>query len=275
MVERIVLRAGAAGAVLDPGAGGRIAALQVDGRDLLLTEGWGPIAWGCYPMVPWAGRLRDGILRWAGEVHRLPTDLLPPHAIHGTLVEASWDVEEAGEAAATLAADLGPPWPFGGRAVHRVRLTPGGLEAELEVAAADRPMPAIVGWHPWFPRVLGDAAGAAAGAPVEIDLPAGGMLVRGADGLPTGAVARPIPPGPWDDCFVDLAGPPRIRWPGALEVAIASDAKFWVVYDEREEAVCVEPQTGPPNGLATGQHAVVEPGAPLVASMCLSWRRLS
>ena len=45
---------------------------------------------------------------------------------------------------------LAAPWPFGGRAIHRVTLTPGGLRAELEVHAGDRPMPAIVGWHPWF-----------------------------------------------------------------------------------------------------------------------------
>ena len=141
-----------------------------------------------------------------------------------------------------------------------MRLTPAGLHAELEVQAGDRPMPAIVGWHPWFRRVLRDAAGAAVGGPVIVDLDAGGMLRRGADGLPDGTVVRPIPPEPWDDCFVDVAGAPGVHWPGALEVRIDSDARFWVVYTEREEGVCVEPQTGPPNGLNTGEHAVVEPG---------------
>lgn len=274
MTDRIVLRAAGIEAVLDPAAGGRIAALRVDGLDVLVTEGWGPIAWGCYPMVPWAGRLRDGILRWRGEEHRLPPGMLPPHAIHGTLVETVWDVVETGAAEATLAADLGPPWPFGGRAVHRVRLGNDALHAEIEVHAGSRPMPAIVGWHPWFPRVLRDAAGAAVGGPLVVDLAAGGMLRRGADGLPTGDVVRPVPPGPWDDCFVDVAGAPGVHWPGALEVRVASDARFWVVYTERDDAVCVEPQTGPPNGLNTGEHAVVEPGSPLQAAMTISWRRL-
>jgi galactose mutarotase-like enzyme len=274
MPALVALRSGSAEAVLDPAAGGRIAALRVDGLDVLVTEGWGPIAWGCYPMVPWAGRLRDSVLRWRGEEHRLPEGLLPPHAIHGTLVEVAWDVVEAGPAGATLAADLGPPWPFGGRAVHRVLLGPAELRAELEVHATDRPMPAIVGWHPWFPRVLRDATGAAVGEPVAVDLAAGGMLRRGPDGIPTGEVVRPIPPGPWDDCFIELAGAPGVHWPGALEVRISSEAPFWVVYTQREEAVCVEPQTGPPNGLNTGEHAVVEPGSPLRAAMTISWRRL-
>jgi aldose 1-epimerase len=274
MNSRVALRAENVEAVLDPAAGGRIASLRVDGLELLVTEGWGPLAWGCYPMVPWAGRVRDGVLRWRGEEHRLPTDVLPPHAIHGTLLETAWEIVDAGPNTAAMAAALGPPWPFGGRAVHRVELTPAGLRAQLEVHAGNRPMPAIVGWHPWFPRVLRDPAGVAVGEPVIVDLAAGGMLRRGADGLPDGAVVRPIPPEPWDDCFIDVAGTPGVHWPGALEVRIESDAPCWVVYTEREEGVCVEPQTGPPNGLNTDEHAMVEPGAPLVAVMTVRWRRL-
>jgi aldose 1-epimerase len=262
-------------AVVDPGAGGRIASLRVDGLEALVTDGAGPVGWGCYPMVPWAGRVRDGVLRWRGEEHRLPTHLVPPHAIHGTLLETPWEVAEAGVTSAVMTAQLGPPWPFGGRAVHRVALTPQGLRAELEVHAAGRAMPAIVGWHPWFPRVLRDAAGSAVGAPVVVDLDAGGMLQRGADGLPDGTIVRPIPPEPWDDCFVDVAGAPGVHWPGALAVEIESDVPCWVVYTENERGVCVEPQTGPPNGLNTGEHALVEPGAPLLAAMTVRWRRLS
>ena len=91
---------------------------------------------------------------------------------------------------------------------------------------------------------------------------------------PTGDVQRPIPAGPWDHCFVDLARPPRVRWPGALEVTIESDASFYVCYTEPTHAVCVEPQTGPPDGLNTGHHFVVAPGRPLEAAMALRWRRL-
>jgi aldose 1-epimerase len=217
----------------------------------------------------------DGVLRWRGKEHRFPALLLPPHAIHGTLLERAWEVVAADAASATLAADLGPPWPYGGRVVHRVRVEADTLHAELEVLAADRPMPVTVGWHPWFPRVLRGPDGASAGGRVEVDLPAGGMLVRGRDGIPTGDVARPIPAEPWDDCFVDLDRMPAVRWPGALEVTISSDARYWVVFTEREEGVCVEPQTGPPNGLNTADHDVVEPGRPLLATMTIAWRRLA
>ena len=96
MAELVSLRAGHAEADLDPAAGGRIARLRVDGLDLILTEGFGPLAWGCYPMVPWAGRLRDGTLRWRGGEWHFPTDLTPPHAIHGTLLERPWSVVAGG-----------------------------------------------------------------------------------------------------------------------------------------------------------------------------------
>ena len=269
----VVLRVGPAEAVLDPGAGGRIAAIRVDGMDLLVMQGYGPLAWGAYPMVPWAGRLRDGLLRWDGAVHALPTHLLPPHAIHGTLVEATWETGlPTGDTTAVLEAPLGSPWPFGGRAVHRVALVAESLTATLEVHADERPFPAIVGWHPWFPRTLRRPSGAA-GSPVEVDLRASGMLLRGDDGLPTGQVV-PVPPGPWDDCFVGVTSPPVVRWPGAFEIALESDAAYWVVYTEHSAGVCVEPQTGPPDGLNTGHFTLVEPGRPLVASMTLRWRLL-
>ena len=216
----------------------------------------GPLAWGCYPMVPWAGRLRDGVLRWRGEEHRLPTDLLPPHAIHGTLLETAWEVVEPGPDAATLAADLGPPWPFGGRAVHRVALTPDGLRAELEVHAGDRPMPAIVGWHPGSARVLRDAAAPPSASRWSSTSTPGGCCAAAPTGCPTATVVRPIPPEPWDDCFVDVAGAPGVHWPGALEVRI--DERRPVLgrlHGARRTASASSPRPGRRTASTRGEHA--------------------
>lgn len=269
--DRLVLRAGRAQAAIAPAEGGRIASLRVDGLETLVTDGWGPLAWGAYPMVPWAGRLDRGILRWSGAEHRFPTHVTPPHAIHGTLMESAWAVKSAGAQDVDLVAALDAPWPFGGSVGHRIRLFDDRLETRLEVRAADRPFPAIVGWHPWFARTLRDDAGAPRGGSVVVDLPAAAMLRRGPDGLPDGTRVRPIPAGPWDDCFVELSGPPSVTWPGALRIAVESEARYVVVYTEQESGVCIEPQTGPPNGLNTDEHAVVEPGRPLVATMTLRW----
>jgi aldose 1-epimerase len=47
-----------------------------------------------------------------------------------------------------------------------------------------------------------------------------------------------------------------------------------VVFTEPEHAVCVEPQTGPPDELNLGPR-VVSPASPLVARATWRWERLS
>jgi galactose mutarotase-like enzyme len=76
------------------------------------------------------------------------------------------------------------------------------------------------------------------------------------------------PPGPWDDCFTDLHGPPVLSFEGGPVLTIESSCEHLVVYDERVEAVCVEPQTAPPDAPNLAP-TVVEPGRPLVATMTL------
>lgn len=65
-----------------------------------------------------------------------------------------------------------------------------------------------------------------------------------------------------------------LTWPGELELKISSRAEWVVVYDEQPEAVCVEPQSGPPNGL-NSLPRLVSPVDPLEISTTWTWRRLS
>lgn len=68
------LRHGAIEIDLAPQAGGRLAQIRVDGIEQLIgpDDGWpAMIAWGCYPMVPWAGRVRDGRFRFEGREYQL------------------------------------------------------------------------------------------------------------------------------------------------------------------------------------------------------------
>jgi aldose 1-epimerase len=260
--DHLELTAPGVSATVDLAAGGRIASLLVDGRELLRTAGDGPIAWGSFPMVPFAGRVRDGILTFEGVDHRLPLGL-PPHAIHGTVLGRRWTL--IGEA--TIGTDLGPDWPFRGRAVQRFGLGEDRLTCRLELHA-DEPMPASIGWHPYFLRRIDGVAG-----DLELDLDAGAMLVRDADGIATDATVEPGP-GPWDDCFVDLHAPPVLRWPGFLEMTIEADCPAWVVYTVPEDAICVEPQTAPPNAV-NAHPTIVRPGLPLVAEMTWRWRSLA
>jgi aldose 1-epimerase len=260
--ERLELTAPGVGVIVDLVAGGRLASLVVDGRELLKTEGDGPITWGSFPMAPFAGRVRDASLTFAGDTHALrPT--LPPHAIHGTVLGRRWRV--VGEA--TIATDLGSDWPFAGYVIQRFELGSDHLTCRLELHA-EEPMPASIGWHPYFARRPDGVAGA-----LELDLDAGAMYVRDAAGIATDMRIEP-PPGPWDDCFTDLRRPPVLRWPGFLELTIESDCPDWVVYTAPLDALCVEPQTAPPDAVNT-DPTIVLPGRPLIAEMTWRWRSLA
>ena len=267
MSETLELATATGSVTIDPERGGRIASLVVDGLELLVTAADTPLGWGCYVMAPFAGRLRQGRFRMNGIEHQLPRNA-GPHAIHGTVFDRPWKVEDVGPDRALLSCDLGPEWPFAGRVAHQLSLREGGLDLRIEVAADDEPFPASCGWHPWWRRRL------ARGGPLEVDVQAESMWARGADGIPTGDLVSPPPPGPWDDCLTGLREPPTLRWDGALELTIDSSCDDLVVFDEPTHAVCVEPQTGPPDALRL-TPLLVEPGWPLVAETSFLWRSLA
>ena len=99
------------------------------------------------------------------------------------------------------------------------------------------------------------------------------MWLRGHDGIPTGDLVTPPPPGPWDDCMTDLKESPLLHWDGALELTIETSCDDLVVFDLPTHAICVEPQTGPPDALRL-TPVLVEPGWPLVAEAAFSWKAL-
>jgi aldose 1-epimerase len=264
-------------ATVDLTHGGRLSSLVVDGRELLVTQGFGPISWGSFPMAPFAGRVRDGRFSFRGETYQLPIDM-PPHAIHGTVLDRAWHRLDD----RTIGTELGSEWPFKGRVIQQLALKEGRFDFRLEVHA-DEPMPASIGWHPWFHRQptrvavdtnarLGTDARAAV-VPVELELDAGSMYRRDAAGITTTERIAPSP-GPWDDCFTDLRYPPVLRWPGFLELTIDSDCRDWVVYTMPTDAICIEPQSAPPDALNI-RPALVEPGQPLIAEMHWTWRSLA
>lgn len=264
------LAAGPARVSVDPGRGGRIAQLRVGELELLVPDGSRPFDWGLFAMVPFAGRIGRGRFSFDGVERRLAMNLAP-HAIHGTTLERRWEVVAApadlgdgGGVGAALGIDLGSGWPFDGSVEHHIQLRPDSLTLEIEVRAVEA-MPVTVGWHPWFRRDLG------VGGPVQLEVAAGAMYERGPDGLPTGELLRPPPNGPWDDCFTELGAAPVLRWPGALELTVESSCSHLVVYDEPEHAVCVEPQSGPPDAVNLAEAAELAGGEVLQAQCVLRW----
>ena len=259
----LVLEAPGVRLLVSPADGGRLASLTVDGTELLVTSSpLGATYWGSYPMAPWAGRIRHGRFTFASREHALPITM-PPHAIHGVVMDRAWTVV----AHDTIAIDMDEAWPFRGRVTQRFALDRDGLSVTMTLHA-DEPQPVVLGWHPWFRRVLSTGA-----APVEVSLDAGTLLVRDAQGIPTGERITPTPP-PWDDAFTDLRSDPVLRWPGQLLLTLSSTCPWWVVYTEPEHAVCVEPQSGPPDAANQLPQTVV-PGEPMEHVMRWRWERLA
>ena len=96
------------------------------------------------------------------------------------------------------------------------------------------------------------------------------MYERDAEGIPSGRLVAPPAP-PYDDCFCQVVRGPELLWPGAISLRLESSADHWVVYDEPAHAICVEPQTGPPDALNIAP-ALVRPDAPLQLTLSMRWR---
>lgn len=246
---------------VDAAAGGRISALRICGEDLLVPRATDPLAWGSYPMAPFAGRLREGRFLYGAHRHQLPLNM-PPHAIHGTVFTRPWEWI----ADDTIETELGPDWPWPGRAEQRFRVAERRIEVSLAIHAADHPFPASAGFHPWFRRTLGR------GAPLRLAVKPGYRYACDGTGIPTGALVSPGE-GPWDDTFTGFTENPAIEWPGVLRLDMGSDHAHWVIYDRPAHAVCVEPLTAPPNALNGAAH-LVRPGHPLRITMTLRWTDL-
>ncbi len=267
--------------------GGRISSLQVGGEELLWTRHDlkgstpDPIAWGMYPMAPFAGRVALGDLAWRGERHRLRINL-EPHSIHGTVFDRPWQTDRIDGRLIMISTELGHYWPWSGRCVQRFELdaeTPGLLHTTIEVHADTVAFPASVGWHPWFRTTTPSGARLSAFRP-ELTERLARQLERGSDGIATGRWT-PVTDTAWDDCFDGVRWPLTLRWLAESglrrTLAVSSDTAYAVIYDERAEAWCVEPQSAPPGVVddtiaerLRGGAAVVEPGAPLV--LHASWQ---
>jgi aldose 1-epimerase len=256
-VRVITLRSAGASCIVDEDAGARIASLAIDSHEMLVTSATDGLGWGCYPMVPYAGRVRHGRLMFDGREHLLPLRL-PPHAIHGSVFEKPWTIEESDATRCRLATELQPNWPFGGRVEHSIELFDDHLTMRLAVTAEET-MPVQVGWHPWFVK------------PTSRQLEFRTIHPRDDDGIASliGEKGDVGPDGTNDDCFADPDGILTLTIEGHV-LTLTSSCGFWVVYDQPEHATCVEPQSGPPDGVNSDPF-VLGSGRRLTHHFTISW----
>lgn len=235
--ELIHIGAGDLAVALAPQAGGRIAQVAYRGVDWLLGYGQGHesmMGWGCFPMLPWAGRLRHGRFHFRDRDYHLAANL-GRHAIHGVGFTLPWQVEQQQPTAVALSLQLpvDARWPFGGRAEQTVEVVgANALDMRLSLTAGEQAMPVALGWHPWFLK------------PERIEFSPQWVYPRDDEGIAGLPLAAP-PPGPWDDCFINTE--PVVLHRSGQSLHLKSGCRHWQVFDESADATCVEPQSGPPD----------------------------
>lgn len=264
-----------------PDLGGAIRALSFEGVPVLRSvpsdvKSSGDT--GCFPLIPYANRIRNGAFSFGGRDVRLPMTFPGhPHSLHGHGWVVGWTVVRQTASELLLAYDHAPdswPWPYRGE--QRFGLDENGLSVTLTVVnTGAEPMPASLGLHPWFPRTPGtiltadvDAVWLADDTMMPTKLVAGTHFFD----LAKGAVLKDAPFV--DNCYTGWKGSAMIDQPDlGLKVVLRADCPFLHVYAPvGSDFVCAEPVSAMPDAFnrpnVVGNGArVVQPGARFELSM--------
>lgn len=160
--HRVALERGPLSVTVLPGLGGAIARFRLRGIDVLRPAPDKAIEeklvrqMASYPLVPFSNRIVNSRLRFDGRDFELTPNFPPePHAIHGVGWQREWTVAKQSASELTLKFQHDPDaqWPFHFAAVQELKLTADALTVSLELSnTGTRPMPAGLGFHPFFPR---------------------------------------------------------------------------------------------------------------------------
>jgi aldose 1-epimerase len=246
-MREIVLSADELRLTVRPEWGGRVASFShARAGDILVpievTE-FDPEAWpkgGAYPLTPFHNRVRDARFAFAGREAQLASHpSSAPHALHGMASRLPWTVAGQDTASVTLTlhrlADAAWPWTF--EVTQRLTLDSGGLSVELAIVNLDTaPMPAGLGWHPFFTP------------PLAIDQDARDWWPHDAAFLPIGErrdAAEAEAPAPGRTAYLADWSKVEIRQPGSLAIAITADPAFTnlVLHWDAAGYACAEPVT--------------------------------
>jgi len=213
-----------------------------------------------FHMLPYSNRVRDGRFSHAGVAVQL--DHAEQHAIHGALRKRPWRVTEKTKNSVSAEYDsrrdgtINWPWPI--QASVSYTLTYDTLISRMTLTNhGNNAMPAGMGWHPYFCRIV-------AGASPRLTIAAGGVYPdTDGDCLPTGAAvslpahldfssARDLDPAQRiDHCLAGFTSPVTIAWPDAgvtLQLYASNNCTHLVLFNPDAPFFAVEPVTNANDG---------------------------
>ena len=274
----LTLRAGTLELQVAPAVGGSIVRFDrvtPAGTQSLLRPGSaniaGPLDSACFPLVPFANRIRGGRFLCDGREVRLapnmPNDASP---LHGQGWLGAWSVVDAGATHVDLAFDHpAGEWPWAYEARQRLELDGTGLLVHLTCRnLSEARMPCALGLHPYYPcdadTVL-DTMVTHAWTIDEAVLPVARVQAEGRYDLRS----RRICGQALDNGFDGWSGSARITWPGrnAALVLSSRDADRFQVYSPTTGGLFVaEPVQNANAALNAPQEQWPDLGITLLAS---------
>ena len=269
---------------VDPARGAGVTAFDVDmdGQWLPIYAQAAELPVASFLMVPWSNRVADGRFVHAGTAIQL--DEPDRHAIHGLVRKRPWAIVHATTSEATLRYTWpGGAWPWPFEAEVHYWLADHTFHSALAVTnRGDSPMPAGLGFHPYFTR--GDVIIGFHVAGIYPD--AHGTRIPSGPAAPLDpprdhTIARPLDP----DTFMDFCGHgwdgvATLRWPAAgLVVDVRSDLDHLVFYNPPQPYFALEPVSNANDGFnlrtrgdPTHGVRVLAPGETLRGHMALRAR---
>ncbi len=273
---------------ISPEIGGSVRSLSWNAMPVLASDDTADhpvLRAGCFAMVPFANRIRDGVVRLPGGVHRTVAaggvaDRV--HPLHGIGWLRPWQVASAHPTSASLTlihdGDAAWPWPFEASLLFGIREE--AFSATLMLGnPGPEAMPASVGLHPWFPATAARFS-ARAGQLWRPDM--AGVCTQSE---PCTAIEDMAPSDqPLDACLTGWDGEAEIelhghrflliaRTPSGPPVPGVPDA-LHVYTPAGGTRFCLEPQTARSGAFETeigqpGGPPMLEPGQELVMSVVI------
>lgn len=265
-------------ASVEPGSGGRLVSLVIDGVEVIATCQQpfdADYFRGSFPMAPWCGLLTDGIVHFDGAEHRVTGQSAPegPKQYHGALHSWPFEVVVAAQHVVGMTVAIGPDqpdgWPWPGTVRQSYELRDGALVARLSAHTGGPEFPAGLGFHPWFVTSLdGERDAVVDFRPGRELVSVGGGRREAADPGEREEAVRGVGSG----VFVEVDGWPTISWPDGPALELQSNAPVWVTYDGTPGGFCVEPWTTPDGRMDTPYTHRVTPDDPAVLEFVIKFR---
>lgn len=278
-----------------PDLGAAVSTLRYQGRDVLRPTPAGttdPFETAAFVLVPYANRIADGRFRVGEREVRIERNAPgQAHPLHGHGWRKPWRVDSAARDQAVLSFEhAADSWPWHYLATQTLTLRADSLDLTLTVENRDAtPMPAGLGWHPYFLKGQGQGMAKDQGARLKAHLE--GVWLMDEECLPV-RLAHGTRFGQWSRGD-EVARPELIDhchtgWPGVAEILLpeeglrlaltASRALRWLhIYSPPDkDFFCVEPVSHMPNAVnrsappAVTGHRMLAPGERLDARITLS-----